>query len=637
MNTIQIDAGTLRASREDRTVTGLLVPYGEECRSNLGRFKVGTGAFAIPADLTGVSFNTEHERERVIGAPTEIRDTPKGIVATFSIANTPEGDQALEDIETGRRRHLSAEVADVVIRAGRAVSGRLFAAALVESPAFPSATLLAMDTPGDTAYDSHWEDEFTDEQGQKWRRVSDTTSSTTSDTAEDGTTVTTTTSTSVEEITPIADSSTGTTTKEPAAMALPNTLTAGQAPAPATTAPRPVDLNTLYGAISRARLRQASRDDMTLLAAASAGLGGSPEEIASTLMGALSDITISGSGSLPYGGDAIQPNWVGQIDQGITYERIYVPLAKTGTNITAEGKKGYKMRRGTAGSPVDSYAATGKWAGNKAAIGSGTGFTEGAESTLHKFAFGAGPGREYYDLPGGQALLASFFSLVKEDHLVWSDEIARLAWIELGGAPVAESSNIPTDYPSTLGIVMQAIRSVKKAKADKRRDKPTFVIVNDEAAEELDFTPFQHIPDFIKFSWNLDGSGLADGDVVLVNGDMGITGSPAVLCGADYALELDELAGGPLYIDALNLANGGVDQALHGYLQEFQVREEAVTIVGTPASRANSTAYPEGRIIKASSTVYRVVVAGTTASSAPSAPSVGATVTDGSATLLRLA
>src|SRR5690606_33749411 len=133
-------------------------------------------------------------------------------------------------------------------------------------------------------------------------------------------------------------------------------LTAGKAPAStpaATTQPRPVDLRTLFAAMNRARVRQATQENMTLLASHSAALGGSPDQIASTLMAALSDIKISGTNALPVGGAAIQPNWVGQIDQGITYERQYVPLAKTGTNITAEGKKGYKVKRGTASSPVD--------------------------------------------------------------------------------------------------------------------------------------------------------------------------------------------------------------------------------------------------------------------------------------------
>lgn len=614
MNDIRIYAGTLTASATERTATGLLVPYGEECASNLGRFQVDTGAFSIPTDLTGLGLNVEHEREHVVGGITALTDSPQGVVATFGFADTPEGEKALLDARSGKRSKLSAEVKDVVIKAGKAVSGRIFGAALTTAGAFPSATLLASAVDTETApVQTETDPIVPDEAAQN------------SDATE---VAPVTPSTANESETPVANAT------------APNTLTAGKSGGSTTTTteerPKPFSLPTLFAAMNRAKVRQATAEDMTLLASTAGMLGGSPEQIASTLMAALSDIKISGAGSLPIGGDAIRENWVGQINQGITYERQFVPLAKTGTEITAEGKKGYKVHRGTEESPVNSFATAGRWAGNKAAIGSGTGWTEAAGSELHRFAFGDDVAREYYDLPGGAEVLAAFFALIKEDHLVWSDELARLAWIELAGNPVAKSGSIPTDYPGSLGVVMQAIRLAQKPKADKRRDKVSFVIVNDEAADELAYTPFEKIPNFVKFAWNLDGEGLVDGDIVLVNGDNGISGSPSATAGAKYALELDELPGGPLWIDALNIANGGVDRAIHGYLQEFQVRPEAVVTVGTPETRANSTAYPEGRLVKVSAVVYRVVVAGTSGGSNPTAPAVGATVTDGGTTLLRL-
>jgi hypothetical protein len=635
MTQIQFDAGTLLAADDDNLeLSYALVPHGERCRSNLGEFEVGTGAFSIPEDLTGMAVTLDHTRERPVAAFSHLEDQPDTMLARFRFAKTKEGRAAYADAKDpkGKRRHVSVEARDVVIKGGKAIAGHVFGASLVETPAFPSATLLAAaaDTPEAEPVTTHNESEYTDEAGVKWRRVEDV--EVEAETAEDGTEITTTTTTVVEEATPATEPA----NTEEAAVAVPNTLTAGQAPA--TTQPRPVDLSTLFASLSRAKVRQATPEDMAFLTAASTLLaGGSPESIARTLMAELSDITISGSGSLPVGGAAIQPNWVGQLNQGLTYERRYVPLAKTGTNITAEGKKGYKVKRGTSGAPVSSYATTGDWAGNKEDIGSGVGFTDPFTSTLHRFAFGSDIAREFIDLPGGAEVLAAFFSLIKEDHLIWSDEKARLAWIALAGVPVAASAAIPEDFPESLGLVIQSLNALKAPKADSRRDKPSFVIVNDEAAEELSYTPFEQIPEYIKFSWNLDGTGLADGDIVLVQGDNGISGSPAVLGGADYALELDELAGGPLWIDALNIAQGGIDRAIHGYLQEFQVRPEAVNLVGTPEARANSTAYPAGRLYTFGGNTYRVVVAGTSAGSAPSAPAVGATVADGTATLLRLA
>lgn len=648
MTDIQFDAGTLLAADDDNLeLTYALVPHGEKCRSNLGEFEVGTGMFSIPDDLTGMSVNLDHKRERPVAAFTSLVDQADTMLARFRFAKNAEGRAAYADAKdpNGKRRHVSVEASDVVIRAGKAIAGRVFGAALVERPAFPSATLLAAaaDTEPASSYESHSEDEFTDANGVKWSRVYDSKTATNTETADDGSTTTTSTSTWTEETTPVGNTSTDTenTENKEDAVSVPNTLVAGKTAAPttgATTTARPVELRTLFAAISRSKVRMATDEDMTLLADASRGLAGSPETIASTLVAELADITISGTDSLPVGGGAIRPNWVNELESGQTYERIYVPLAKTGTDITAEGKKGYKVRRGTAAAPVDSYAEVGDWEGNKEEIGTGTGFTEPYTSVLHRFAFGNDIAREFIDLPGGAEVLAAWFSLIKEDHLVWSDERARRAWIAMAGAPLAVSGAIPAEYPQALGIVMQALRAVAKPKADKRRDKATFVIVNDAAAEAIDFTPFEHIPEYIKFSWNLDRSDLKAGDVVLVNGDNGIVGSPAALAGANYALELDELAGGPLWVDALNIAQGGIDKALHGYLQEFRVRSEAVKLVGVPDTRANSTAYEVGRLITFDSgKKFRVEVAGTSAGSAPTAPSVGATVADGTATLRRLA
>ena len=88
MTDVQIYAGTVPASETERSAAGLLVPFDEECSSNLGKFKVNTGAFSIPTDLTGIGMNVEHEREHVVGAVTGLTTTDKGIVATLA-SQTP--------------------------------------------------------------------------------------------------------------------------------------------------------------------------------------------------------------------------------------------------------------------------------------------------------------------------------------------------------------------------------------------------------------------------------------------------------------------------------------------------------------------------------------------------------------------
>jgi len=572
MTDVIIDAGTLTANREDRIVTGLLLPYGEECRSNIGKFSFEAGAVTIPSDLAGMSINEEHKRENVIGAFSTATETPAGVVASFKIAATPEGDKALDDISAGRRKHLSAEVSGVQIKDGKGVAGRLFAAALVNEPAFPSATLLAAavdtddeeeppaedegdDDPKETT--EKFVDEVTDENGVTHKRT--TTRTTRVEKAADGTEKTTITEKVViEEPDPEQEP---TEEEEPAVATAPNTLTAAKSGTPKTSETEPMPLATLYASIAAAR----------------AG-----DQEAQTLLAALSDIKISGSGALPTAG-VLQSNWVGQVWQGKTYERQYINLAKLGTDITAQGKKGFKIGRGTAASPKDRLG--GDWAGNKTEVPSGGGFTSTIESTLARFAWGGDFAREFWDLPGGQEVVEAFIRLIVEDYAVWSDEKALGTILTTAGTPVA-----PTTYPDVyadhvaLGQIIQGILAVRRAK-----DTPSYAIANATAFDQLLYTPKDKIPEYLTFDFTTEGTGTADGKVRVVEAPDSVftgvaAGTPAVIVGAQNAIEFDELGSVPITIDALEIAKGGIDRALHGYLQTFVVRPESIVLIGTAAS-----------------------------------------------------
>jgi len=565
-NLIEIEGGEILANLQERTVTGLLIPFNEVGRTNIGRFQVEAGAVALPADPSVISLNLDHVRSENVARASRVWETDAGVMATFEFAKTPEGDAALADAinPQGKRRKLSGEFGPAMVKAGKLVAGhsKLWGAAAVEAGAFPSAQVLAADTPDEeppaaaepTETTETFSDSFTDENGKTFKRTTTRTTRTEPD-GDGGTKTTITEKTVLEE----PDAAAPAQGEEPA-VGLPNTL-ASKAGSPVTTEPR-TKLSDVYAAIAGFRANPNADDAAQVLAA-------------------LSDIKFSGTGALPAAG-VVRENWVGQLYQGIPYERQWVTLGNLGTDISAGGKKGFKVGRGTASTPVDSFATLGEWAGNKTAIGSGSGFTQTASSILHRFAFGNDIAREFFDLPGGQEVVEAFLKLIVEDHLVWSDEKARQAWISAAGAPVA-AATYPEKYGANLaiGMLLQGILGVKKKKADNRRDKPTFAVLNEAAYEDLVYTPKDLIPEYIKFSVDTDGNGLADGDVLVKAGDVGIENSPAVMVGAKYALDFDELAGGPLWIDALEIAKGGIDKALHGYLQIFEQRPEAVTLIGT--------------------------------------------------------
>lgn len=556
-NLIQFEGGEILANLEERTITGLLIPFNEVGRTNVGRFQVEAGALALPADPSIVSLNTDHERNANVGRAIRLEEKPEGVFATFQFATTPEGDAALADAvnPAGKRRKLSGEFGPAMIKAGKLVAGhaRLWGAALVEAGAFPSAQILAADTPPDPSAD-HLA------------------------VAVDALPV------DITATTPAGDSATYTPEAAPApvnpegASTVTATVTAGaQAPAPV-----PATQILASAPVATPGLTTTDRVDRRQVFAAIAEYMSTHSEDARQVLAALTDVKVTGAGSLPVGGAAIQPNWVGQVNQGVNYVREYITLGKLGTDISVEGKKGFRVKRGTTGAPLDKFDGT--WAGNKAAVNSYNGFTDSVSSSRRNFAIAEDITREFYDLPGGAPVIQAFIDLITEDYFRQSDEWALADWIAAAGAPVAAATaSYPANYPDALGMLIQGILAVKKRKADGRRDVPTFAIANELAFAELAYAAGgdQNLPAFVSIAISTNSNGTVDGNVQIVQGDTGIADTGSVIIGADYAIEFDELPGGPLTIDALAIANGGIDKAIHGYVQTFKARTEAVVLVGT--------------------------------------------------------
>lgn len=624
---IYIEGGEVLATADDRTITGLVIPYGEKGRTNVGIFEVTAGTIRIPADPSVIGMNIDHDRFEPRGHAVRAWETPAGIMASLTFARTPEGDAALADAlnPNGKRRRLSGEFR-TGIKAGKATGGTLSGVALVERGAFPSAMVLAADTPdaeetdpapadGTTIAEDHADETYTDEDGRTYKRVYDSETVET-DTGTETTTTITETTTNPDEA--AAAESAPEEELPVTATAVPATQRPG-APKPkakqATTGPSAAEVMAAFAAVRTPLLTGSARDD------------------AEGVLAALSDITTD----MAAGGEVARPTWLGQLYQGVAYEREYITLGTLGTDISLAGKQGYRLHRGTSDAPVNSLGQ--EWAGNKTPIGSGVFFTDGEKSRLVKWAFGADIAREFFDLPGAEEAITAFFALVIEDHLIWSDTKALETWRLVAGAPVAAGTYPGVDghdYGSALGMVIQGILAVKAKKADGRRDVPTFIIANQKAYEELIYTPKDLIPEFVNFTASTDWQGSGDG-LVLVVGDTGIDTTASVIVGSGKAVQFDELPGGPLRIDALDLAKGGVDRAIHGYLQIFIVRPEAVVHIGTADARANNSVYEVGDLATSGANLYQAVGAGTTGGAAPEVPAVGETTTDGTVTWKRLA
>jgi hypothetical protein len=558
MHDITIQGGEVLASLDERTITGLLVPFHEVGQTNAGRFTVEAGSIALPADPTVVTLNVDHDRYQPVGRASRLWETAQGIMATFTIGRTPQGDEVLADAlnPAGRRRALSAEF-KTDIDAGRvARNGSLAGAAILAAGAFQSARVLAELADGQIATDkSESEYVYTDWDGRKFKRVYESESTTAEvDGGTTTTTVTTSTETEVTSDDTEEEAPVGTEQETVLAGAVPGTLVQSGAAVVATRGP---SIHTIAQAIADLK---ANRNDQQAV----------------EVLAALSDLTFTDAGG------AIQPNWMGLISAGVPYVQEYITLFNPGGEIYAGGKKGYKLRRGTAGAPVDA-PFDGTWAGNKTAIKSYKGFTTEHTSVLDRWAIGEDIGREFYDLPGGLDFVLAFLQFLQEDYLIWQDELALGYAVTAAGAPVAPANaDYPANYPAALGHLIQGILAVKKRKADGRRDTPTFAIMNDADFTELIYAAggAENLPEFVKIALSTAGNGTVDGNVTVVNGDVGIENTGAALVGASYAIDFDRPAGGLLEVDALDIARGGVDKAVHGYLQTFVKRPEALVLVG---------------------------------------------------------
>ena len=121
---------------------GLVVPWDTPARVNGADFPVRFVRGSILVD-SGARLLGHHDRARPLGAPTSWSDSPSGLRATFKVARTRAGDEALAMAADGILDGLSigAELVEVDDRAGEIVITAALAreVSLVTLPAWASA------------------------------------------------------------------------------------------------------------------------------------------------------------------------------------------------------------------------------------------------------------------------------------------------------------------------------------------------------------------------------------------------------------------------------------------------------------------------------------------------------------------
>jgi phage head maturation protease len=139
----QVTAAIAADAADDRTVKGLVVPYGVSGRTDAGDLKVRAGGLRTPADLRRVKLFTDHGRATPVGYAHTVTDTADAMRMAFRVAGTPAGDLALVEAAEGVRDALSVELDNADIRGGWIESADVVAVALVPLPAYADARINA--------------------------------------------------------------------------------------------------------------------------------------------------------------------------------------------------------------------------------------------------------------------------------------------------------------------------------------------------------------------------------------------------------------------------------------------------------------------------------------------------------------
>lgn len=145
MTTLQTTGVLLASDPENRRLKYRLLTYGEEGNTSAGRLTASAGSIQVPEDLAELVVNEEHDPRRPVGRLVSLTDSDVALDCEVDVARTRAGDDALELAASGLRKGISVELADIVVRAGQLLRGRLTGAGLTVRPAYPSSVLTASD------------------------------------------------------------------------------------------------------------------------------------------------------------------------------------------------------------------------------------------------------------------------------------------------------------------------------------------------------------------------------------------------------------------------------------------------------------------------------------------------------------
>jgi len=438
----------LFADLSTRTIRGLVLPYNELSRRSVSGDPVmfEKGTLELPRDPEIVTLNEGHSQFAPVGRALELTDTDKGVEAAFKVANTPEGDDLLlraNDPDEAKRPRLSAEVANLLRKGQKAVSGRLTGVAVVPMGAFASAGLFEL-AEGEA---EQVEEELTvDLTDQIKEAVADAVAAITN-----------------PEAAPAEDNQEGAFAVSNAPATVPQGLT----PKASDT----LTANGLFAAIAH--------KDSEVLTKTSA-LGD---------LFAISTIQHSGPTTLTIGADVQVPQALGEIWKRRRYERRFAPLF-TSQALTSMKATGWRW--------VDDKEPTvAAYSGNTAEIPSNAVDTEQVTADAVRLAGGHKLDRRFLDFPD-QGVIESYFTHMAEDYSRKSD--AAFLAAAVSGATTLTDSDVPgTGITNGLQAIVTGALAVIAAE-----NTPSFAVVSAELWKAIVLTPDESVLGYLNAGFGLE-------------------------------------------------------------------------------------------------------------------------------------
>lgn len=521
----------LIASKADRTLSGLALPFGEVGRTNMGKVKAHKGTLKLAPVVT---INSQHTRV-ALGLAASMVEKDDGWHGVWNIAEGAEGDQLLAEYETGQRRGLSVEVPDAVTRAGDLISGTITAVSAVIRGAFPTA-LMAADA-GDLP------DDLPD-----WYLPSESSNESTEELVLNGVTYVRKTVSSNK-----------------------TTLDIKGDPAPEEEEDMPTDENqtptpadagivaSLRAALAEVGIAPSPTVGMT--AAMAFRAMADEHRKAGNLEAALTVVTHDdGDNDGDGAGEISAPQgWLGEVWKEQPYVRRFAPLLAQGV-LTNYRELGFR---------VVTEPAVAAYAGNGAEVPSGGMTVAPMPYVVSRLAHGADIDRRYRDFNDSDLLAAFVAAQVKSyekaiDSLS-EDFIAAQADVEAAGDYVAGIS------PGVTGVVDGALALI----ADNYR--PTAAVMGADLFRAVLLTPKDDVAAYLTQAFGLE-EGELQGFRIVPSAKAAYVGKVAVLDSS--TLRIKELGGAaPVRVEAEKPSNGVQTLAVFGYYSLQNLEDGGARIV----------------------------------------------------------